>query len=105
MKTITIMIAAIAIIAAGSAFTYKTLTKSGATVEQTEGIYIFYKSKPTSEYDYLGTVNCPAFVNSVKPEGMLTAMLKKLKKDFTTADAIIFSDASMEKADAVKLKE
>lgn len=35
---------------------------------------------------------------------MLNAMLRKLKKEYPTADGIIFTSVNMEKADAIKFK-
>ena len=53
--------------------------KSDATAERIEGLYVFIHSKPKAEYDYLGSIKKVIVLDS-DPEGMLNAMLRKLKK-------------------------
>ena len=77
--------------------------KADATTERIEGLYVFIHSKPKAEYDYLGSIKKVVVLNS-EPEGMLNAMLRKLKKEYPTADGIIFTSMNMEKADAIKFK-
>ncbi len=77
--------------------------KSLATVEQEQGIYIFIKSKPSAEYQFLGSVK-KGIALTGSPEEMFNSMLKKCKKDYPQADGIIFTSAGMDKADCIKFK-
>jgi hypothetical protein len=78
-------------------------SKSDATVEQKEGLYIFISCKPKSEYTYLGSVTKKIALEG-KPAEMLNSLIKKVKKEYPSADAIIFTTIDMDKADAVKFK-
>ena len=78
--------------------------KGAATVEQKEGLYIFICSKPTAEYEYLGSVK-KSMALSGQPAEMLNSMIKKVKKDYPKADGIIFTSPDMDKADAIQFKE
>lgn len=81
----------------------KEINKSLATVEQEQGIYIFIKSKPSAEYQFLGSVK-KGIALTGSPEEMFNSMLKKCKKDYPQADGIIFTSAGMDKADCIKFK-
>lgn len=102
MKKLLIPVIVIALIT--SAFTLVDTEKEKATVEQMEGLYVFIKSKPTAENDYLGSVK-KSLALTGNPEEMLNAMIKKVKKEYPNADGIIFTSVSMDKADAIKFKE
>jgi hypothetical protein len=73
-------------------------------VEQQQGVYIFVQSKPTAQYDYLGSIKVPQQFTG-EPHEQLNTALKKLKKEFPSANGIIFTDLDMKGADAVKFKE
>lgn len=77
--------------------------KGSATVDQKEGLYIFILSKPTAEYEYLGSVK-KSLSWTGQPEEMLNSMIKKVKNEYPKADGIIFTTLGMSKADAVKFK-
>lgn len=77
--------------------------KSFAKAEQVEGYYIFIMSKPVKEYEYLGTVKV-GVTWSGKPEENFNSILKRVKKDYPKADAIIFNDIDMKKVDAIQFK-
>ncbi len=81
-----------------------TSNKGTAIVEQKEGLYIFMLSKPVVEFDYLGSVK-KGLALTGQPGEMLNSMIKKVKKEYPTADGIIFTSMSMDKADAVLLKD
>ncbi|MBI4930216.1 MAG: hypothetical protein HY841_05600 [Bacteroidetes bacterium] len=87
-----------------TAFKFVADTKSSATVDQKEGIYIFMFSKPTAEYQFLGTVKKTGLVWSGKPAEMFNILLRRCKKDYPQADGLIFSDVDMDHADCVKFK-
>lgn len=78
--------------------------KGNATVDQQEGLYIFMLSKPASEYDYLGSVK-KGMALTGQPKEMLNSMIKKVKKDYPTANGIVFTTIQMEKADAIFIKD
>ncbi len=80
------------------------IDRGAATVDQKEGYHIFILSKPTTPYEYMGSVK-KGVAWSGKPEEMLNSIIKKVKKDYPKADAIIFTTIDMDKADAVKFKE
>ena len=77
--------------------------KANAIVDQQEGVYLFLFCKPSSEYDYLGSIKVKAAWTGQTTE-MVNGMLKKLKKDYPQADGLIFTTADLDKADAVKFK-
>lgn len=100
-KVFLVLMAAVTILL--TAFTVSS-DKGTAKVEQVEGMYIFMLSKPTAEYEYLGTVK-KSLAWTGKPEEMLNSIVKKVKKEYPKADGIIFTTIAMDKADAVKFKE
>ena len=77
--------------------------KGSATVDQQQGLYIFMLSKPTAEYEYLGSVK-KGLAFTGQPNEMLNSMIKKVKKDFPNAEGIIFTAIGMDKADAIQFK-
>ena len=78
------------------------VTDRGAAVAtQVEGIYIFMLCKPATDYHYLGTVEKKGIVMTGKPDEMLKIMVKKVKKQYPTAEGIIFTELNMYKADCI----
>jgi hypothetical protein len=77
--------------------------KSSAEVEQEEGVYIFYRSKPIAEYEYLGTYKI-GMVWDDKPRLLFNKLVRKTKEKFPNADGIII-DNDMGKCDAIKFKQ
>lgn len=96
----------LAFVAAG-AMSFRTLpdddAKAKATVIKKEGLYIFLHAKPDAPNQYLGSVK-KSIAWSGKPEEMLNAMIKKVKKEYPAADGIIFTDVDMDQADAIKFQ-
>ena len=86
-----------------TAFTISS-DKSSASVEQKEGLYIFILNKPTTEYEYLGSVN-KVLAWGGKPEEMLNSMIRKVKKEYPRAEGIVFTSIDMDKADAIQFKD
>ena len=76
---------------------------TNATAESKDGYIIFFYSKPGTAYDTLGEVK-NKFSISGSPAELFEQILKKVKKDFPKADAIIFNGVEMEKATAIKFK-
>jgi len=88
-----------------TAFVVQTTTdRSIAQAEQQQGIYIFMLSKPAAAYDYQGSIK-KTLAWTGQPAEMLNSMIKKCKKDFPTANGIIFTSIDMGKADCIKFKE
>jgi hypothetical protein len=82
--------------------------KNTAEVDQIQGFYIFAKSKPVQEYEYLGTVKGP-LVGNHEFDNLVELMVKNAKKDFPNANALIFDGAIKQthntKVSAVKIKD
>jgi hypothetical protein len=72
--------------------------------EQKNGLYVFYLSKPVSKYEYLGTIKL-SVTWSEKMSEKLEMLLKKAKKEYNSANAIIVQDLDGNKADCIKLNE
>lgn len=79
-------------------------TKNAATVTKEQGIYIFMCAEPVTPYDYLGTVKAPAVTMGGTFEESLTVILKRVKKDYPQAEAIIFNSSNSNKVDAIRFK-
>lgn len=87
-------------------FAFKSATytpkASTAEVEQEEGMYIFYRSKPVKEYEYLGTYKI-GMVWDDKPKLLFNKLIRKTRDKYPDADAVII-DNELEKCDAIKFK-
>ena len=74
-------------------------------VEQKEGVYIINPGqKPTFEYDYVKTIDAGAIIKNWRASTLVDKLLKRLKKDGTEVDALIFTEDDLWKADAIKFK-
>ena len=84
------------------------IRKSTAEAEQIEGLYVFVDSKPVSEYTYLGTVKGAGVGASFNPQynTIRNAMLKKVRKEYSSADGVILhlNAGGKDSADAIKFK-
>jgi hypothetical protein len=76
--------------------------KSTAEVEQEEGLYVFYRSKPVREYTYLGTYKIGAIWDD-NPRLLFNKLVKKTREKFPDAEAVII-DNEMGKCDAIVFK-
>ena len=76
--------------------------KSTAEVEQEEGMYVFYRSKPVAEYEYLGTYKI-GLVWDDKPKLLFNKLIRKTKEKYPDVNGIII-DNEMGKCDAIKFK-
>lgn len=82
---------------------FRYLSNLGAaTVDQEQGLYVFHKSKPASEYEYLGTVKTPGVVPNYKFETISDILIKRAKDNYPTANGIIIKEYE---ADVIRLKE
>jgi len=81
---------------------------NSAEVDQIQGIYVFAKSKPVKEFEFIGTVKGPLIGNH-EFDNLVEIMVKNCKKDFPEANAIIFDGAIKQtqntKVSAVKIKD
>jgi hypothetical protein len=75
---------------------------STAEVEQEEGMFVFYRSKPVSEYEYLGTYKI-GLVWDDKPKLLFNKLIRKTKEKYPNANGVII-DNEMGKCDAIKFK-
>jgi hypothetical protein len=82
--------------------------KSFATVNQSNGLFMFTDSKPNNDYTFLGQVDSKKFRPRVNPQYQLVRdyLLKEAKKKYPEADGIIFhfSAGDTDKADVIKFK-
>jgi hypothetical protein len=82
--------------------------KNLAEVDQISGLYIFVKSKPIQEFEYLGTVKGPIIGNH-EFDKLLEVMITRAQKDFPEANALIFDGAIRQshntKVSAVRIKD
>lgn len=77
-----------------------SLKNSTAEVEQEEGMYIYYRSKPVKEYEYLGTYKV-GVVWDDKPKLLFNKLVRKTKEKYPEATGIIINN-EMDKCDAIK---
>jgi hypothetical protein len=73
-----------------------------ALVEKEQGVYIYYRSKPVTEYEYLGTYKV-TYIWKGDPMPLLEKLVKKIKEDYPDVEAVIVSP-DMYKGDAIKFK-
>ncbi len=96
-------------------------SKANATAQTVNGVYIFIKCKPTSNYDFLGSIqlnwydklmqtdktNLESVVHNITSlvsfSDNLENTLNQVKQKYPTADGIIFDD-DMSKCEAIKFK-
>lgn len=97
------ILVALLVITSLTSFKLAPDNKATATVERQEGLLIFMLSKPVADYEYLGTVKIKAAWTG-EPTEMLNISIKKVKKEYPQAEAIIFTSVGMDKADAIKFK-
>ncbi len=76
---------------------------TAATVDTIEGIAVFYSCKPVAATDYLGTVKVGVTMTN-KASDCLRALIKRVKKEYPGAEAILVTDPDFQKADALKFK-
>jgi len=75
-----------------------------AEVNQKEGFLIFMQSQPVAEYEVLGTVKKTGLTWTGSPEELFNTLMKRAKKDYPKADAIIFEDIELNHATCIKFK-
>jgi len=102
-----IIFSVLIVVAVGFSTNHYTSDKATATVNQVQGVYVFIDSKPVAEYTYLGTVDTKGVVTT-NPQYIVIRdrLIKRIKKDWPSADGVIFSfsSGSADHADAIKFK-
>jgi len=80
-------------------------TKASAVVNQVEGIYVYTDCKPVLDYEYIGTIKS-SFAGTGQYYQVRNKLLKKCKKEYPNADAIVirFNTNGVDKADVIKFK-
>lgn len=89
------------------AFTTKSFDtgKGNAIADQEQGIFIFIRSKPASNYKFLGKVNMPEVVWNGRPKEMINTAIRRTLKQYPEANGVIFQSENFGKVEAVKLEE
>jgi len=85
----------------GIASSFFEPTKATADVEQVQGVYVYIKSKPVLEYEFIGAVKPPAIMEE-DIETVTRKLVERAKKEFPDVEAIVFTDNTH--ADAIKFK-
>lgn len=73
-----------------------------AEVEQEEGMYIYYRSKPVKEYEYLGSYKVGVIMDN-SPKLLFNKLVRKTKEKYPDANGIIINN-EMDKCDAIRFK-
>lgn len=71
-------------------------------ITQHEGYYIYFFSTPIDKYETLGFLKEAKVVWSGKPKEMIKLMMKKTRKKYPNADALIIEDIHMNQIRAIK---
>ena len=74
-----------------------------ANVETREGVSIFYLSKPTGKYTTVASFKVKQQFTG-EPKEQIETALKKLHKEYPSADGLIFTDVNMQLAEAIKFE-
>lgn len=104
MKASIILTISILLLLSVSSFAQEA-DKSLAKADIQQGLYIFMLSKPVSEYEYLGSLHKKGLVWTGQPKEMLNIMIRRTKREYPEADAIVITNLSMDMADVIKFKE
>ena len=103
MKKIILILSILAIIL--FSFRMAISEPHNAQVYKWQGFDVFMECTPTSDYTVLGTVKEKGIVWSGKPKEMFTTILRRVKKDYPTADGVIFDLVNGQKASCIKFKD
>lgn len=72
-------------------------------VTNIDGIYVYILSVPNTDYERIGTVE-KHFAMTGSNNEMITALVKKAKKEFSQCQAIIFTGYVFDKCEVIKFK-
>jgi hypothetical protein len=79
--------------------------KVTANTERQEGVFLIYPSqKPIQKYEYVKTIDAGTFIKNWRASTLIEKLLKIFRKEKFNADAIIFIEDDLWKADAIKFE-
>lgn len=74
--------------------------------EKREGIYIIFPGqKPTSETEYVKTIDAGNVIKNWRASTLVEKLLKVYKKEGVSAEGLIFTEEDLWKADCIKIKK
>jgi hypothetical protein len=74
--------------------------------EKREGVYIIYpQQRPTFETEYVKTIDAGNIIKNWRASTLIEKLLKVYKKEGVNADAMIFTEDDLWKADCIKIKK
>ncbi len=74
--------------------------------EKREGVYIIYpQQRPSFETEYVKTIDAGNMVKNWRTSTLIEKLLKVYKKEGVNADAMIFTEDDLWKADCMKIKK
>jgi hypothetical protein len=74
-----------------------------ATIKSIEGVQIFINAEPGNKYKYLGTTKINITLTGA-PGELIQAIIKKTKKNYPGANALIFKSLELDEAEAIILE-
>ena len=87
-------------------FTVNETDYSLGRVTKIDGYLIFVKSEPAAPHERIGVITAPKIVKDNTLTGMLNLFVKKAKKEYPNADALLFnSSEGMVECQAIKFKK
>ena len=87
-------------------FSFRMTSEShNAQVYKWQGFYVFMECAPGSDYTVLGSVKEKGIVLTGRPKEMFTTILQRVRKDYPTADGVIFDPANGQHANCFKFKD
>ena len=92
-------------ILASAQTTQTETTNTLANVATEDGYLLFMYSAPVKSYSTLGYLKKARIVWSGKPKEMFKLMIRKVKKQFPQADAIIVESVDMNEVRAIKFDD
>ncbi len=103
LLTILLLFTVVLISLSVSNSTVQEVDNSLANVQTVDGIYIFIRSIPVNKYIVMGTIDCPAMVNSWKEGARVKAMIKYANKKYNGFHGIVFrTGQDLCEADVIK---
>lgn len=84
-------------------FAQEQTKKNLAIVNEVDGYYVFVACKPVAAYEEMGKYDAGFTING-EPDELYTKIIKKLKRDYPKADAVIIESANLKKAIAIRWK-
>jgi hypothetical protein len=86
-----------------SLLSFQTVTNRTATVEQVNGLYIYWHSRPLDDYTYIDTYQIKIAITGA-PDELIQMMINKVKKKYPEANGIIILNDDLSSCDVIKLK-